>query len=166
MATLSATLGIGQASAAADVPSLYSPSTALKADVTSDLSSAPESRTLVWNMKNNELSQAQATLSALGQSVQLAQKALAAWNTQLLSSNSMLRKEAWQRCFTQLMHVKRLLPQMDVQEATIARLKTEVAAERALIDTWPEQAGLVGGFAGPMPRMRRTTAQRRPPRRR
>lgn len=121
----------------------------MPSDVTASLATAPESRTAVMNGKAGELAQAKQVLDAQMQSVKLAQDAITYWNAQLLSSNSTIRFSAWQKIMAQLMQVKRLLPDMATQEQTIMRLEKDVAAERVLIDTWPTQAGLVGGYAGP-----------------
>lgn len=138
-----------QAPSAAPVgePPLLDVPVGLPADVTANLATAPESRTAVMNGKMGELAQAREVLARQTQSVKLAQDAIAYWNTQLLSSNSTVRESAWQKMMAQLMQIKRLLPDMAIQEQTIARLEKDVAAERMLIDTWPAQAGLVGGSA-------------------
>ena len=117
-------------------------------DVTSNIATAPESKTAILNSKMSELQDARATLAALGQSVMLAQKSIQYWTPQLLSSNGNVRMDAVAKLFGQVMAVKRIMPQMSHQEHVIMRLEKETAALRVAIDTWPAQAGLVGGVGG------------------
>lgn len=120
---------------------------AVGVDVTSNIATAPESKTLILNSKERELTEARATLQALGNAVQLAQGAITSWNPRLLSTNSDVRMDAAAKMFGQIMHVKRILPQMTQQEQVIQRLEKEIPALRLAIETWPSQAGLVGGYA-------------------
>lgn len=150
-ATLSAPSAFTAAAAPADAPPAYAIQPMVEADVGSNIATAPETKTLLLNSKTRELAEARATLQALGNAVQLAQGAINFWTPQLLSANGHVRQDAAAKLFSQLMHVKRILPQMDEQEAKIAKLEKEIPALRLAIDTWPSKAGLVGGYAGPTP---------------
>jgi len=139
--------GPAAAPASGGVPMLQVPE-GIPVDVTSNLVTAPESKTAIRNAKSEELKQAQATMAALGQSIMVAQRAITYWVAMLLSENSTVREDANAKMMGQNMHIQRLLPQLTHQQHLIARLQKDIQALDHSIANWPANAGLVGGYGG------------------
>lgn len=134
------------ADAGAEIPTYNFPST-LPADFTGSVATAPETKTLLLNSKMREQTEAQSTLQALGNAADLAKKSIEFYSGNLLSTNADVREQAVHKIMEQCMRIKPILPQMKLQEHTIERLQKEIPALRLSIDNWPNNAGLVGGYA-------------------